>query len=124
MTKLMIVDDSSTMRKIILRALNRGGFKFEQALEASNGLEALDHIESTPGIDLVVTDVNMPDMHGIDLLKKVRESRSADELAVIVVSAEGGDERRAEALDAGANGYLTKPFTPESIVAALSSFLR
>ena len=123
MNKLLIVDDSSTMRKIIMRTLKQAGIVVECALEAANGVEALEHLRTDSEIGLVLCDVNMPDMGGIELVQKLREFRDSDDLPVIMISAEGGDAKRAEALSWGANAYVAKPFTPQAIITTLGPYL-
>ncbi len=123
MNKLLIVDDSSTMRKIIMRVLRQAEIPVETILEAGNGIEALEQITSHPDINLILSDVNMPEMNGIDLVKKVRESKSSDDLPIIMVTTEGGDGMREQAMAGGANGYVCKPFTPETFSEALLPYV-
>lgn len=119
----MIVDDSATMRKIIARTLRQAGVQIDATLEAANGIEAMEHIANNPDIDLVLSDVNMPDMDGIDLVRRLRRLKSAEQLSIIMISAEGGDARRSAAMKEGADGYITKPFTPETMLSALEPYL-
>ncbi len=123
MRKLMIVDDSSTMRKIIRRTLDSAGIEFGAAVEAANGLEALEFLAQDAEIDLILTDVNMPDMDGIDMVRRAREIRSKAALPIIMISAEGSEAMQREAIREGANGYITKPFTAESVLATLEPYL-
>lgn len=123
MNKLMIVDDSSTMRKIIKRVLRQAEIEVENILEAANGVEALEQLSSNPDIALILSDVNMPEMNGIDLVKKVREDRDSQTLPIIMVTTEGGEAMVQNAMSSGANGYVTKPFTPDSIRSALDPFI-
>lgn len=123
MNKLMIVDDSSTMRKIIKRVLRQAEIAVENILEAANGVEALEQLSSNPDLGLILSDVNMPEMNGIDLVKKVREEHTKETLPIIMVTTEGGQNMMSSALENGANGYVTKPFTPDSIRVALEPFV-
>lgn len=123
MNKLMIVDDSSTMRKIIKRVLRQAEIAVENILEAANGVEALEQLASNPDLGLILSDVNMPEMNGIDLVKKIREGHTKDALPIIMVTTEGGQNMMTSALESGANGYVTKPFTPDSIRVALEPFV-
>ena len=123
MNKLLIVDDSSTMRKIIMRVLRQAEVHVETILEASNGVEALAQLASNPDVNLILSDVNMPEMNGIDLVRRVRESRAKEQLPIIMVTTEGGDTMRDEALQGGANGYVCKPFTPEIFSEALEPYV-
>ncbi len=123
MNKLLIVDDSSTMRKIIMRVLRQAEIPVETILEASNGIEALEALTANPDVNLILSDVNMPEMNGIDLVKKVRESKPKDELPIIMVTTEGGDSMREQAIQGGANGYVCKPFTPDTFSEALKPYV-
>lgn len=123
MNKLMIVDDSSTMRKIIKRVLRQAEIAVENILEAANGVEALEQLSSNPDLGLILSDVNMPEMNGIDLVRKVREDHTKEALPVIMVTTEGGEAMVHSAMESGANGYVTKPFTPDSIRVALEPFI-
>lgn len=119
MRKVLIVDDSATMRKILMRSLRQAEIKLEEILEASNGVEALAQIASNPEIELILSDINMPEMGGIDLVKNVRAKKTADQLPILMVTTEGGSGMVAAAMDSGANGYVTKPFTPEALKDAI-----
>jgi len=123
MNKLMIVDDSSTMRKIIKRVLRQAEIAVENILEAGNGVEALEQLVANPDVGLILSDVNMPEMNGIDLVKKVREGHDKTVLPIIMVTTEGGEAMVETAINSGANGYVTKPFTPDSIRNALDPFI-
>ncbi len=123
MNKLMIVDDSSTMRKIIKRVLRQAEIAVENIVEAGNGVEALEQLAANPDVGLILSDVNMPEMNGIDLVKKLREDHAKETLPVIMVTTEGGEAMVSSAMESGANGYVTKPFTPDSIRSALDPFL-
>lgn len=119
MRKILIVDDSATMRKILMRSLRQAEIKLEEILEASNGIEALAQIASNPEIELILSDINMPEMGGIDLVKNVRATRTAEQLPILMVTTEGGSGMVAAAMEGGANGYVTKPFTPEALKDAI-----
>ena len=123
MKKVLIVDDSATMRKIIIRVLRQAEISVQGVLEASNGLEGLAALSLDPEVDLVLSDINMPEMDGVDFVREVRKSRSKETLPMIMVTTEGGDAMMKTALESGANGYVTKPFTPESIRSALGGFV-
>ncbi|MFT5153646.1 MAG: two-component system chemotaxis response regulator CheY [Planctomycetota bacterium] len=124
MTKLMIVDDSSTMRKIIMRVLRQAEISVDAILEAANGVEALEQLAANDDIGIILSDVNMPEMDGLELVRKVRETKSSTELPIIMVTTEGGDAMREKAISEGANGYICKPFTPDTVGAALEPFIK
>lgn len=121
--KLLIIDDSSTMRKIIKRTIRMSGLKFDETEEAENGLEGFEKLSSAP-FDVVLCDVNMPEMNGLDMVKKVRTelSQHAD-TKIIMVTTESSQEFITTALDVGADGYISKPFTPEKFQQKLSPIL-
>jgi two-component system chemotaxis response regulator CheY len=119
MNKILIVDDSATMRKIIVRVLRRANIDATTVLEASSGVEGLQRLVSDPDIQLILSDINMPEMSGIDFVKAVRTKHAKEALPMIMITAEGADASLQSALSSGANGYVTKPFTPETIRRAL-----
>lgn len=109
MTRILIADDSSTIRKMVrasLQALGTSTFA-----EAASGLEAIEQLAIAP-VSLLVLDLNMPDMHGIDVLRFVRQQPSMRNLPVIVLTTRGDEGSRRTADEAGATAYLTKPFVP------------
>lgn len=110
--RFLIVDDSSTMRRIIINTLNRLGYK--DFHEASNGREGIDRLASAP-VDLVITDWNMPEMSGIEFIKAVRSNDSTKHLPVLMVTTNAAEDDIKEALRAGVNNYVVKPFTPDTI---------
>jgi two-component system chemotaxis response regulator CheY len=123
MSKLLIVDDSSTMRKIIRRTLCQADVAAADILEAESGLQALRKLEQEPGIDLILTDVNMPEMNGVELVKAVRTRHSKEELPIIVLTTESGEALTLAAIEHGANATVCKPFTPETIRSALEPYV-
>lgn len=110
--KILIVDDFSTMRRIIKNLLRDLGFNNTQ--EADDGLTALPILQAG-GIDFLITDWNMPGMQGIDLLKTVRADEKLAGLPVLMVTAETKREQIIEAAQAGVNGYIVKPFTAATL---------
>lgn len=118
--KILVVDDSKAIRMIVIRLLKQSGIANFTSAEASNGAEALAMIEVHKP-DLVFSDWNMPEMGGIDLLKKLRES--GNRIRFGFISSESSTEVRNEAALAGAEFFIVKPFTPLAFEAALSSIL-
>ena len=109
MSKALVVDDSKTIRMIIRRILLELGY---EVCEASNGREALDVLEAEhAAVDLVLADWNMPEMNGLELVKRLRQDTEYGHLKVIMVTTETELAQMASALDAGANEYVMKPFT-------------
>ncbi len=119
---LMIVDDSATMRKIIIRTIRMSGIEFDRTEEAGNGAEALTKLGSAV-VDVILCDINMPEMPGPELLKKVREMPACANTKIIMVSTESAQELIDGLMASGANGYITKPFTPEKFKEKLSPFM-
>lgn len=111
---ILIVDDSLPMRSVIKRTLKAAGYGSSEILEAPNGKEALKLMEGA-WIDLIMTDYNMPEMNGLEYIKTVKAGEMSKDIPVVVISTEGNDEKIKEFMDAGAAGYITKPFTAEAI---------
>jgi two-component system chemotaxis response regulator CheY len=113
MKRLLIVDDSKLMRDMVaacLRPLGSVSFEF-----AGTGLEAIERLALT-GFDLVVLDLNMPDVGGIEVIEFVRAQDHLRALPILVVTTRGDDASRARVIDAGASGFLAKPFAPSQIL--------
>jgi two-component system chemotaxis response regulator CheY len=119
---LMIVDDSATMRKIIIRTIRMSGLEFDRTEEAGNGVEALQKLGASV-VDVILCDINMPEMPGPELVKKVREMPTCSNTKIIMVSTESSQELIDGLMASGANGYITKPFTPENFKEKLSPFM-
>ncbi len=112
--KVMVVDDSSVMRQIIKNNLKQLGFELGNLLDAEDGEEALNKI-NRGGIDLVISDWNMPKMTGIDLLRAVRADEVLKELPFLMVTSEADKEKIMEAVQAGVNQYIVKPFNANQL---------
>lgn len=112
--RFLLVDDSGTMRKIQRRTLEKLGFC--DVLEAEDGEQALEVIAHRPP-DVVLTDWNMPKMNGLELVKAIRQSNRS--MPILMVTTEAQKSRVLEAISAGINDYLIKPFTPESLAAKI-----
>lgn len=109
--RVLIVDDSSTIRRIISRCLDRAEVGVTEVFEASDGCEALDLLAKET-VDVVLTDINMPGMDGLQLLGEIRKSPEWQAIPVLVITSESGSEAVAAAVSQGAAGYIKKPFTP------------
>jgi two-component system, chemotaxis family, chemotaxis protein CheY len=117
MTKALVVDDSRAIRTILTKTLTGCGFEVSQA---ANGLEALQIMErEVPEISLVLADWNMPEMDGLEFVKKMRSDDRFASVLVMMVTTETHTEQMLAALDAGANEYIMKPFTKEMIADKL-----
>jgi len=119
-SRVLIVDDSPTIRRMVvasLRSLN--GVAFE---EAANGLEAIERLSLSPA-NLIVLDLNMPDMHGLEVLRFIRSHERYKSIPAIVLTTKNDLESRQSALEAGASLYLTKPFDPKSLLGEVRRLL-
>ena len=119
--KLLVVDDSSTMRRIIKNTLARLGHK--DILEGADGVEGWSVLNSNPDVDMLITDWNMPEMNGLDLVLKVRSDDRFKDLPIIMVTTEGGKTEVITALKAGVNNYIVKPFTPQVLKEKLGAVM-
>jgi len=117
--KLLVVDDSSTMRRIIKNTLARLGHK--DVLEGADGLEGWTALDANPDVEMLITDWNMPEMNGLELVKKVRADDRFIDLPIIMVTTEGGKAEVITALKAGVNNYIVKPFTPQILKEKLAA---
>jgi two-component system, chemotaxis family, chemotaxis protein CheY len=112
--RTLIVDDSSVMRKIVERALRQAGLELSAVHEASSGTEALEVLRAQK-VDLILTDINMPSMDGLEFLRQLREQNLAPDVPVVMITTESSEEHVKQAIVAGAQGYIRKPFTPEQV---------
>ncbi len=110
--KIITVDDSATMRRIIQNSLKAIGF--DQVVEAENGQVGLSKIE-TESVDFVITDWSMPVMNGLELVRAIRQNPTTKNLPILMVTAVGQKEEIVQAITAGVNGYIVKPFEPETL---------
>jgi len=117
--KILVVDDFSTMRRIVRNLLVELGFSGPLIQEADDGDNALTMLRSTP-FDLVITDWNMPNMSGIDLLRAIRAEPSIKALPVLMVTAENNRDQIIAAAQAGVNGYVVKPFSAATLEEKLA----
>lgn len=119
---VLLVDDSSTMRKIIGRSLRQAGIDFDNIFEAADGLEALDVLEKEQ-VDIVLSDINMPNMDGIAFLREKANRPAIQGIPVLMISTETGDDIIGEAKSLGALGAIKKPFTPDKVNEVLGPLL-
>jgi two-component system chemotaxis response regulator CheY len=119
---VLIVDDSRSMRKVVKKALIASGFQVGECLEAGNGREALDVLRNN-WVDVILSDIHMPEMDGIEFMRNLRKEESWQDLPVIYITTESSEERLHEVMAMGAKGYLHKPFKPEAIRKLLSAVM-
>jgi two-component system, chemotaxis family, chemotaxis protein CheY len=116
--KFLIVDDSSTMRRIIINTLTKLGY--QEFVEASNGREAVDKVS---GVEFIITDWNMPEMSGIDFVRALRTMDGHTQTPVLMVTTNAAKDDIVEALRAGVNNYVVKPFTPDTMKEKIGAIL-
>ena len=119
---VLIVDDSSSMRAVIKKTLKVSGFNVGQFLMAGDGKEALKVLEGQ-WVDIILTDINMPNMNGIELLTEVKKDEMLKSIPVVMITTEGSDKVMEESMRLGAQGYVKKPFRPEEIKGILNSIM-
>jgi two-component system chemotaxis response regulator CheY len=121
MIRILVVDDSPTIRRMVKASLAAvpGAVEF---VEAASGLEAIERL-ALGAVDLIVLDLNMPDMHGLEVLDFVRSHQTYRTVPVIVLTTRGDDASRQAALQSGASAYLTKPFDPGALAAETGQLL-
>lgn len=113
--RVMTVDDSATVRQVLQMTLEGAGY---EVVEAVDGRDALDKLGKAP-VDMMVTDLNMPNMDGIDLIKHVRQSPGNRFMPIIMLTTESQPEKKQEGKAAGASGWIVKPFKPEQLLAVV-----
>jgi two-component system, chemotaxis family, chemotaxis protein CheY len=119
---VLIVDDSAAIRKILHRVLVQAEVPLGKVLEASDGLEALEKLK-TDHVGLILSDINMPNMDGIELLSKLKEDANFKTVPILMVTTEGSQAKVLQALELGAAGYVRKPFTAEQIKEKLAGLI-
>jgi len=111
---VLIVDDSKSLRSVIKKIITISGFYMDQCYEAENGKQALE-ILSKKWVDIILSDLNMPVMSGLEMLAVMKADSHLREIPVIIISTEGSDEKRKSVLEMGAKQFIKKPFSPEYV---------
>ena len=119
---VLIVDDSSSMRAIVRKIIKASGFNIGELLEAADGKEAIK-VLTDEWVDLVLTDINMPNMNGLELISEIKKDEMLKSIPVVMVTTEGSEKRIQESMKLGASGYIKKPFLPEEIKGTLSAIM-
>ncbi len=112
--RTLIVDDSSVMRKIVERSLRQAGLDTLVVFEAGSGTDGLELLKGQQ-VDLILSDINMPLMDGLEFLRQLRAQNLAPGVPVVMITTESSEEHVKQAILAGAQGYIRKPFTPEQV---------
>lgn len=120
--KVLIVDDSAVMRKIVGRSLCQAGLDTLVVLEAGNGNEGLE-ILKTKSVDLILSDINMPSMDGLEFIRQIAAQKLAPGVPVLMITTESSEVHVKEAIQAGAGGYIRKPFTADQVKQRVLSLL-
>jgi two-component system chemotaxis response regulator CheY len=116
---ILIVDDSETVRQVLKLALGNAGY---QVVEAEDGFDALAKL-SVAQIDMLITDLNMPNMDGLELIKKVREEGKHRFTPIVMLTTESSEEKKKAGREAGASGWIVKPFKPEQLLKVVKMVL-
>ncbi|MBS1799408.1 MAG: response regulator [Acidobacteria bacterium] len=126
--RALIIDDSAVMRKVIERALRQAGLELSDVVQASNGEEALEALRADTGsatkIGLIISDINMPVMDGLQFLEAKRDQKLATGVPVVMITTEGSEPFVLRAIAAGAQGYICKPFTADQVKARVVPLLQ
>jgi two-component system, chemotaxis family, chemotaxis protein CheY len=120
--RVLIVDDSPAMRAFVRRVMEVSGFDLAGCLEASNGVQALEILQNE-WVDVILSDINMPEMDGEELLRRLDADEALRQIPVIIISTDGTPVRTERMLQLGAKGYVIKPFRPEVLRAELERSL-
>ncbi len=120
MANILVVDDSSTMRKIISRSLRQAGLAIDDIYEAGDGIEGLS-VLGEKKVDLVLSDINMPNMDGLEFIRQIRANGNA--VPIVMITTEGGEDIIKEAISSGASASIKKPFTPDQLNEKLGGLL-
>jgi two-component system, chemotaxis family, chemotaxis protein CheY len=120
MHTILVVDDSPTIRRMVRTAL--GSLGDVTFAEAGSGLQAIETLAVQP-VQAIVLDLNMPDMHGLDVLKFLRSHQQYRSMPVMILTTRGDETTRDAALEAGATAYMTKPFSPSALASSVKTLL-
>jgi two-component system chemotaxis response regulator CheY len=116
---ILIVDDSETVRQVLQLALGNAGY---QVVEAEDGFDALTKLSGAQ-VDMLITDLNMPNMDGLELIKKVREEGTHRFTPIVMLTTESSEEKKKAGREAGASGWIVKPFKPEQLLKVVKMVL-
>ena len=117
---ILIVDDSRSIRQMVSFTLKGAGYN---VIEAVDGRDAFEKLQGNPSVGMIVTDLNMPNLDGIGLIRQVRASSSHKFIPIIMLTTESQDSRKQEGRSAGATGWIIKPFKPEQLLAVVRKVL-
>lgn len=115
--KILIVDDSRTIRQQVSFTLSKGGYK---VVEAEDGVQGIAKLKAEGDVAMVISDVNMPNMNGLEMLESIKKDDSINKVPIIMLTTEGSGDLISRAKAAGAKGWLVKPFEPDQLIAAVT----
>lgn len=116
---ILVVDDSETVRQVLQMTLANAGF---DVVEAEDGVDALNKLSGGP-VDMLITDLNMPNMDGLELIKKVRKEGAYRFTPIVMLTTESSEEKKLAGREAGASGWIVKPFKPEQLLKVVKMVL-
>ncbi len=122
MYNILLVDDSNVVKAVLYKLLSRSSLPIRQIYDADNGAQALEVLD-THEMDLVVADINMPVMDGVELVERIRDDSRLCHIPIVMISTEGSQTRIARLKELGINAYVRKPFSPEEIAAVFCEVL-
>ena len=117
---VLVVDDSETVRQVLQLTLNNAGF---DVIEAEDGDDALAKLASAQAVDMLITDLNMPKMDGLELIQKVRQDSKHRFTPIVMLTTESSEEKKRAGREAGASGWIVKPFKPEQLLKVVKMVL-
>ena len=117
---VLVVDDSETVRQVLQLTLSNAGY---DVIEAEDGDDALLKIASAPAVDMLITDLNMPKMDGLELIQKIREDNKHRFTPIVMLTTESSEEKKRAGREAGASGWIVKPFKPEQLLKVVKMVL-
>ncbi len=118
--KFLIVDDSASMRQLVSSTIKDAGY---EVLDVENGMDALNKLKNGK-FDMVITDLNMPDMDGVELIKKLRALQAYRFVPIIMLTTESQEAKKQEGKQAGASGWIVKPFSSEKLLGVVKKFMK
>ena len=117
---ILVVDDSETVRQVLQLTLGNAGFRVTEAVD---GLDALEKIKEMKALDMVITDLNMPNIDGLELIKNIRREGSHRFTPIVMLTTESSEEKKQAGRAAGASGWIVKPFKPEQLLKVVKMVL-
>lgn len=120
--RALVVDDSAVMRKIVERSLRQAGLESLVIFEAASGMEGLDVLRSNQ-VDIILSDINMPVMDGLEFVRQLRGQKLGNGVPVVMITTESSEDHVRQAIEAGATGYIRKPFTADQMKRRVLSLL-